>query len=201
MTRLTELSKTMSVSRLVLFWPATDQCSLPFERNRPNADPSLTTEYVRSILSSAIRTLCAITDRSFRDPSYVYIVYKGGEMFNYCREWMGGPGGNEPPETISLKSDLIRTLEYRTEGPPATKAMNFADLPCPPSAVADMYKQGDPYFPVLAPWYAAAVDRYFRGQKTSHYDCVVAAIRDPPVRAIRVDHATGPEDGSGGGIP
>ena len=195
------LTNIMSDSRSVLFWPATDQCSLSFERNRPTAHPYPTAEYVRSTLSLAVLTLCTITDRSFRDPSYVYIVYKGADMFNYCREWMNGPDGDEPPETISLKSDQVRTLEYRTEGPPATKAMNFGDLPCPPSAVADMYKHGDPYFPIIAPWYGIASEQYFLGQKISHDDCVVAAIRDPPVRAIRVDHITGPEDGSGGGIP
>lgn len=145
-------------------------------------------------------TLCSNADRLCRDPSYVYIVYNGSEMFNYCREWISGPGGDEPPKTISLKSDQIRTLEYRTDGPPATKAMNFGDLPCPPSDVAHMYKQSDPYFPILAPWYAVANQQFFLNQQISNDNCVVAAIRDPPVRAIRVDHVTGPK-GGGGGIP
>ena len=119
-------------------------------------------------------------------------------MFNYCREWLSGPREDEPSETISLKSDQIRTLEYRTDGPPATKAMDFEDLPCPPSGVAHLYQQGDPYFPILAPWYAVGYDHYYLNHIFSHDDCVVAAIRDPPVRAIRVDQITGPKGGSGG---
>ena len=112
-----------------------------------------------------------------------------------------GPMGDEPPETISLKSDHVHTLEYRTNGPPATSTMNFGDLPCPPSGVAHMYKQGDPYFPILAPWYGAGIEHTVLNQTISHDECVVAAIRDPPVRAIRVGHVTGRRHGKSGGIP
>ena len=79
--------------------------------------------------------------------------------------------------------------------------MNFGYLPCPPSGVAHMNKQGKPYFPILAPWYAVLNELTFLNQTISHDECVVAALRDPPVRAIRVDRVTGRKDGESGGIP
>lgn len=83
-----------------------------------------------------------------------------------------GTGGDASPETISLKSDQVYTLEYRTDDPPAIKTMNFGDLPCPPSDVAHVYKQGDPYFSILAPWYTVAIGETFLNQTISHDECV-----------------------------
>ena len=64
-----------------------------------------------------------------------------------------------------------------------------------------MYKQGEPLFLTLAPWYAVSNEVTFLNQTISHDDCVVTAIRDPPVRAIRVGHVTGRKDGESGGVP
>jgi len=108
-------------------------------------------------------------------------------------------GIDGPPVTMSYQSNMMSTLEYRSDGPPATKAMDFADLPCPPSEVAKVYNPEAPYFPILvstfgARWNPAALPN------GSIFDpiCEIAAIRDPPIHAHRVGKISGAKDGSGG---
>ena len=90
-----------------------------------------------------------------------------------------------------MRADHLSTIEYRTDGPPATKTLDFSDLPCPPSDVAKSYDPRFPYFPIL---YGAPFDSsitYDHGR--SAIRCKAAGIRDPPVRAVRVDSITGPK--------
>lgn len=110
---------------------------------------------------------------------------------------------NGPPVTISYLPTMMSTLEFRSDGPPATKVMDFADLPCPPSDVAQVYKSGAPYFPILASTFGAEWRPIFvttPGGSLPYPLCDIAAVRDPPVHAHRVGKISGPKDG-GGGIP
>ena len=112
-------------------------------------------------------------------------------------------GIHSPPVTMSYLPKMMSTLEFRSDGPPATKAMDFADLPCPPSDVAKVYNQKAPYFPVLVSTFGA-IWREFTpisdGLFLDNPPIEIAAIRDPPVHAHRVGKISGPKDG-GGGIP
>ncbi|KAL8681772.1 MAG: hypothetical protein Q9186_002161 [Xanthomendoza sp. 1 TL-2023] len=78
--------------------------------------------------------------------------------------------------------------------------VDFADLPCPPSAVAKAYDPGAPYFPIIVPLLGVRYKLSMNpdGKMISDYDCGTAAVRDPPVRAIRVGKITGPKDGGDG---
>ena len=80
-----------------------------------------------------------------------------------------------------------------------TKSIDFADLPCPPSDVATAYNPKAPYFPVLKSeigikfnLHISQDDQKMIGDET----CKVAAVRDPPVHAIRLDALS--QLGSGG---
>ncbi|KAL8725197.1 MAG: hypothetical protein Q9166_007505 [cf. Caloplaca sp. 2 TL-2023] len=130
------------------------------------------------------------------DPSSVYVVYQPPQIFDGCKKWLVGVDG--PPVTMSYQSEKLSSLEYRSDGPPATKAINFADLPCPPSDVADVYNSGAPYFPILVSTFGARFSPYSVGNSPvlAPDGCEVAAIRDPPVRAIRVGEISGPKDDS-----
>lgn len=125
---------------------------------------------------------------------------------------MGGVYG--PPVTMSYQSASLSTLEYRPNAPPATKTLDFADLPCPPSDVAEAYNSKAPYFPVLiSPFgveFNGIIYEYngtnhtfngladiYRRLKFGPSQCQVAAVRDPPVHATRVPTITGPKDGDG----
>ena len=107
-----------------------------------------------------------------------------------------------PPVTMSYLPNMMSTLELRSDGPPATKVMDFADLPCPPSDVAEAYKPGAPYFPILVSTFGARWSPAFPGPNSLMEApvCDIAAIRDPPVRAHRVGKISG-RKGGGGGIP
>lgn len=124
------------------------------------------------------------------DPSYVYVVYQPYQLFDMCRNWLGGM--QAPATTIKYESTAISTLQYQSGAPPMTKVMNFADLPCPPTGVADQVNSGAPYNPILVPKIYPLVE--------GAMECHAVAIKDPPVRAIRVNKISGPDDG-GGGIP
>lgn len=129
-----------------------------------------------------------------RDPSYVYVVYQPYQMFDMCRNWLGGM--LEPATTIKYESTALSTLEYQSGAPPATKVMNFADLPCPPTGVTELVNPGAPYNPILIPK-IQALDMFVpRGE----VKCEAAAVKDPPVRAIRVGEISGLHDG-GDSIP
>lgn len=120
----------------------------------------------------------------FRDPSLVYLVWQPPQRYNMCRQWIGGHGG--PPLTESIRSSQLSTLELRPSASPATKAFDFADLPCPPSNAAQMFEPRAPYRPILAPldW----------KPPVGLLNCELSAVRDPPVRAVRVTDISGPED-------
>ncbi|KAL9627052.1 MAG: hypothetical protein Q9204_006844 [Flavoplaca sp. TL-2023a] len=132
-----------------------------------------------------------LNDR-FRDPSYVYVVYAGIQHFNGCRDWKRG---QEHPTTASYRPEELSTLEYRAGAAPMAKTMDLADLPCPPSGVADVYKPGAPYYPILLPPFNQELGKLVDGQYTSHGWCEIAAIRDPPVHAHLVGRISGPKDG------
>ncbi|KAL8993439.1 MAG: hypothetical protein Q9169_006343 [Polycauliona sp. 2 TL-2023] len=121
------------------------------------------------------------------DPASVYVVYQSIQIFDKCRRWIGG----NPPFTASFRSDTLSTLEYRTDGPPATKVMDFADLPCPPSHIADFLNPEVPYSPILKQLF-----RTYSRVNTSDSDvCDQAAVIDPPIKAVRVGEISGREEG------
>ena len=145
---------------------------------------------------SELSCLSRLTD-VVRDPFSVYVVYQPPQMFDECRKLLVEIDG--PPVTMSYQSNMMSTLEYRSDAPPATKAMDFADLPCPPSEVAELYNSGAAYSPILvstfgAEWNPAAG----LGGVVQAPICEIAAIRDPPIHAHRVEEITGPNDDSGG---
>ncbi|KAL8871480.1 MAG: hypothetical protein Q9174_002691 [Haloplaca sp. 1 TL-2023] len=132
------------------------------------------------------------------DPSSVYVVYHSPQIFDRCRKWLGGIHG--PPITMSYPSASLSTLEHRTDGPPATKTFGFADMPCPPTSVAGEYREGAPYFPVLVSPFGMRFGVSVRqedGVLLQPQQCRVAAVRDPPVRAVWVGAISGPDDGGG----
>ncbi|KAL8640620.1 MAG: hypothetical protein Q9226_008725 [Calogaya cf. arnoldii] len=100
--------------------------------------------------------------------------------------------GANAPFTASFNSDTLSTLEYKTDAPPETKVMNYADLPCPPPDIAQHYKPEFPYSPLLKQLFRTYV--YLNASSPSMV-CEQAAVRDPPLRAVRVDQITGPKDG------
>ncbi|KAL9627051.1 MAG: hypothetical protein Q9204_006843 [Flavoplaca sp. TL-2023a] len=122
------------------------------------------------------------------DPSSVYVVYSPPQIFDECRRWLGGAAG--PPITLSYQSSALSSIQYCSDGPPMTKSIDFADLPCPPSDVATAYDPRVPYLPVLKSeigikfnLHISQDDQKMIGDET----CKVAAVRDPPVHAIRLD--------------
>lgn len=136
----------------------------------------------------------------YRDPSSVYVVYHSPQIFDRCRQWEDGVYG--PPITMSYQSASLSTLEYRHNAPPATKSFDFADLPCSPSSVADAYSPGTPYFPVLVSPFSIRYGLMVNGDglALANQQCNVAAVRDPPVKGVRVGKITGPKEG-GNSIP
>ncbi|KAL8981546.1 MAG: hypothetical protein Q9205_003703 [Flavoplaca limonia] len=132
------------------------------------------------------------------DPSSVYVVYQPPQIFDECRRFRGGVAG--PPVTKSYPSSALSSLQYRSDAPPATKAIDFADLTCPPSDVANAYDPKAPYFPVLKSELRVKFNLLFNDdtkQSVGDQDCRVAAVRDPPVHAYRVDVIVGSGDGGG----
>ncbi len=120
-----------------------------------------------------------------RHPSSVYVVYQPIHIFDNCRQWVGSIS----PLTASFRSDTLSTLEYKTDAPPATKVMNYADLPCPPPAIAQYLNPEVSYSPIL--------NQLFRtyDQPPNTTTCQMAGVIDPPVHAVRVDQIAGPKDG------
>lgn len=68
--------------------------------------------------------------------------------------------------------------------------MNFADLPCPPPDIAQYLNPEVPYSPILKQLF-----RTYMNLNNSQETCKQAAVRDPPVKAVRVDYISGPKDG------
>lgn len=110
-----------------------------------------------------------------------------------CRKWISGPDSDAVPVTARIPSAELSSLEYRSGAPPATKAVDFADLLCPPTGVAHMYDPGKQYLPIIEPysWWNIT----WKGGS-----CLSAAVIGPPGKAVRVDKITGPKD-DGGTIP
>ena len=76
-------------------------------------------------------------------------------------------------------------MQYVPGQPPAVKSYNLNDTPCPPPDFADRLTLGEPYEPILFPFMNI----------TREFDvCSVAAVRDPPMRAVRVGDITGRND-------
>ncbi|KAL8856108.1 MAG: hypothetical protein Q9178_007233 [Gyalolechia marmorata] len=125
------------------------------------------------------------------DPSYVYLVYPPPQAFDGCRKWKWG---DEFTVTTSFKPWELSTLEYRPDAPPATKTMDFADLPCPPTHIAKVFDPTVPYYPILVPplYYRWGYDN---GSDKVEGSCALAGVRDPPVFARRVGAISGPKDG------
>lgn len=113
-----------------------------------------------------------------------------------CGKWISG---TDIPLTLSYSSRELSTLELRSDGPPATKVLDYADLPCPPSEVADAYDSSIPYFPILITGLAhQRVEGY--GSQLAKSSCLVSAVRDPPVHAFHVEEISEAKDG-GDSIP
>lgn len=105
-----------------------------------------------------------------------------------CRGWLAGYSGSTVIQ--SYHSSQLSTVEFMHGASPATKVLDFADLPCPPSDAAQEFDSGAPYYPVLAP---LSIDR-----GGLYSGCEIAAIRDPPVHAVRVSQISGPKDDDDG---
>ena len=191
-------SNFLQVCKRLLLRPQTNEHRLPFQHNKP-ATPSYAASGV-NVRDNAIPELVYLSrlTHSVRDPSSIYVVYQSPQIFDACREMVVGMTG--PPVTMSYLPNAISTLEFRSNAPPATKAMDFADLPCPPTDVAKVYKSGVPYFPILASTFGARWSPTFENGMLVDSICDIAAIIDPPVHAVRVGDISGMEDG-GGGIP
>ncbi|KAL8992352.1 MAG: hypothetical protein Q9169_007163 [Polycauliona sp. 2 TL-2023] len=131
------------------------------------------------------------------DPSYAYVVYPGAQLFDGCRNWLGGL---DITTTARFRPEQLSTLEYRPDQAPTTKVLDFADLPCPPSDVAQIYDPTIPYYPILEIPVAFGLP-FMPVNESNQYDerpqCKVAAVRDPPVRARRVGRITGRKGGGG----
>ncbi|KAI4235232.1 MAG: hypothetical protein LQ349_003307 [Xanthoria aureola] len=131
------------------------------------------------------------------NPSSVYVVYQPAHIFDYCGRWQGGVVGS--PVTMSYPSGVLSSLQFQYNAPPATKAIDFADLSCPPSEVAKVYDPGAPYFPILKAEFGVRYNPYTTADDplVRATTCEIAAVRDPPVRAVRVDRISGANDGGG----
>lgn len=81
-------------------------------------------------------------------------------------------------------------MEYQTDALPATKVMNYTDLPCPPPELGQYLNPQVPYSPILKQLFHAYVNF-----NSSDEVCEQAAVIDPPIRAVRVDRIAGPKDG------
>ncbi|KAL8670073.1 MAG: hypothetical protein Q9168_005368 [Polycauliona sp. 1 TL-2023] len=131
-------------------------------------------------------------------PSSVYVVYQPAEIFDECRNWVGGVAG--PPVTLSYPANALSSLQYQSNAPPVTKTIDYADLPCPPSDVAKAYNPKAPYFPVLkselSVKYNLRLDNYGT-TLVGDAVCEIAGVRDPPVYGVWVGAATGLDDGGG----
>ena len=101
---------------------------------------------------------------------------------------------------MSYPFSVLSTLGHQNDAPPATKAFDYADLPCPPSDVAQAYDPRAPYYPILVSPFGVKFnlkhDWGINGIVGDH-ECEVAAVIDPPVHAVRVTEITGPEDEGG----
>ncbi len=121
-----------------------------------------------------------------RNPASVYVIYHNPQLFGMCRNWLGGLAG--PPLTYTYHSSELSTLEFRSNAPPATKVFEFADLPCPPTRIAEAHDAGAPYFPILAPIFPPEVSAL--AMRIDDRTCMAAAIRDPPVYGVFVKEIT-----------
>ncbi|KAL8992353.1 MAG: hypothetical protein Q9169_007164 [Polycauliona sp. 2 TL-2023] len=134
-------------------------------------------------------------------PSSVYVVYQPAHIFDDCRNWVGGVAG--PPVTLSYPASALSSLEYQSNAPPATKTIDYADLPCPPSNVAEAYDPQMPYFPVLKSEFGVKYNLRlpdWGAGLVGDSVCKIATVRDPPVHAFWVGEITGLGD-EGGLIP
>lgn len=194
---------TISVRGCLLLWTGADEYGLSQRGYKSTADsyanvasatPSV---YVGDGTLAHPQRLLQLTSSPYRNPSSVYVVYQPAHIFDYCGRWQGGVVGS--PVTMSYPSGALSSLQYQYNAPPATKAINFVDLPCPPSEVAKAYDPGAPYFPVLKTEFGVRYNPYTTADdpRVRMTTCEIAAVRDPPVRAVRVDAITGANDGSG----
>lgn len=187
----------VQVRRCLLLRPRSNEHSLPSHYNQ-SANPSYNTPGGNVCNDFIAELLCLVWLTAFvRNPSSVYVVYQPPQIFDECREMLFGIDG--PPVTMSYHSSMISTLEYRSDGPPTTKTMDFADLPCPPSEVAKMYNSGVPYFPVLVSTFDTRWNRINNTDGSIVAPiCDIAAIRDPPVHAYRVEKISAIENDNNG---
>lgn len=135
--------------------------------------------------------------RHCRNSSFIYVVLSPPQVFDGCRSWIGGLVS---PVTMTYPPSAMSTLSYQPGSPPATKSFNFADLPCPPSAIADTDDTGALYSPVLVSNFRTEINSYgtSNGLVFDTNVCEIAAVVDPPVRAVRVGSITEAGDDVGG---
>ncbi|KAL8963935.1 MAG: hypothetical protein Q9183_004833, partial [Haloplaca sp. 2 TL-2023] len=134
-----------------------------------------------------------------RNPASVYVVYQPPQAFDGCQNWLGGPAS---PVTMSYPAGVLSTLEAQPGAAPATKSLNVADLPCPPTAIANAYDNTTPYNPVLvSPFRVRIPLRIVETEMRieGFPECEIPAVVDPPVYGVWVGEMSGVEDGSGWG--
>ena len=110
-----------------------------------------------------------------------------------CRNWIGG---SDAPVTRSYLLERLSTLEVNKFGYPVTNSLDYADLPCPPSNVAQAFDSRIPYSPILAVEEDSIIS-FTRSLNGSIQHCHIADIMNPPVHAKRMGEITGPKDGGG----
>ncbi|KAL8866930.1 MAG: hypothetical protein Q9174_005991 [Haloplaca sp. 1 TL-2023] len=137
------------------------------------------------------------------NPASVYVVYQPPQVFDGCQNWLGGPA---TAVTMSYPAGALSTLEAQAGAAPATKSLNVADLPCPPTAIAKAYDQTTPYQPVLVspfrvriPMRLIETEGSTEGTIEGFPECDVPAVVDPPVYGVWVGEWSGVDDGSGWG--
>lgn len=167
--------------------PTNTACLSAITSSPPLPTPPPISMYI-FITSELLHSWSSELTTSHRDPSSVYVVYQPIVRFDNCRTWLGENFGF----TASFRSDTLSTLEYRTDAPPATKAMNYADLSCPPPEIAQYYNPQVPYSPILKQLF-----RTWASINGSDESCEQVGVRDPPVKAVRVDRISGSNDGGG----
>lgn len=196
-------SNAILVRGCLLLWTGADEYGMSQRGYKSTADSyanvasATPNVYVCDGTVAPPQRLLQLTSSPCRNASSVYVVYQHAHIFDYCGKWQGGVVGS--PVTMSYPSGVLSSLQYQDNAPPATKAINFADLPCPPSEVAKAYDPGAPYFPVLKTEFGVRYNPYTTPDdpRVRMTTCDIAAVRDPPVRAVRVDTISGPNDGSG----
>ncbi|KAL8656919.1 MAG: hypothetical protein Q9226_002440 [Calogaya cf. arnoldii] len=137
------------------------------------------------------------TDGCAATPTKCFLIIPSADVFYFgpeptntaCVASITSPPSTPTPPQVSMLGTHL----------PSTKSLDLADLPCPPSDVAQVYDPELPYSPILKSEFGVKHNLNVNPDGSINPDqhCVVAAVKDPPVRAVRVGKVTGLKDESG----